>query len=93
MAILNTYTQQPADRLDYDFEYTDFLKGVDAVESAVFAVEPAGMTLSGEVTEPTFTKVWASGGELGKSYKISCTITTAHGRVKQDEIKVRIKEY
>lgn len=90
MAILNTYIQQPIDRLDYDFEYR---APPDFIESAEFSVEPAGLTLDGKIVEPGFTKIWISGGEAGMTYKVSCTITTDKGRIKQDEIKIRVREY
>lgn len=90
MAILNKYTQQPADRWDYDFEYN---VPTDSIEDAVFTVEPAGLILDGKVVMPTFTKIWISGGDVDVTYKVSCTITTTRGRIKQDEIKIRIREY
>lgn len=93
MAILNTFIKQPADRLDYDFDYSVFLAAADSIETAVFTVEPAGLTIDTSLVEPTFTKVWLQGGVVGNTYKVSCTITSAHGRVKQDEIKLRIREY
>ena len=93
MAFLNTFTKQPADRLDYDFDYSAFLLNTDTVISAVFAVEPVGLTLDTQLVEPTFTKVWVTGGTAGNTYKITCTVTTDHGRVKQDEIRIRVKEY
>jgi hypothetical protein len=100
MALLKTHTKQPADRLDYDFDYSQWLSANDEILSAVFSVEslgeetpPAPMTLSGESVTPTYAKVWAVGGAAGEVYKITCTVTTTRGRVKQDEIKIRLKEY
>lgn len=100
MAILKTHTKQPSDRLDYDFDYSQWLSANDEILSAVFAVEsmdgmtpPSPMVVSSEVTAATYTKVWLEGGQAGEIYKVSCTITTTRGRVKQDEIKIRLKEY
>lgn len=93
MTILATYVKQPIDRLDYDFDYSQFLAGADSIESATFLVEPEGLTLDSTVVEPTFTKVWISGGDVGTAYIVNCTVTTAHGRIKQDEIKIRVKEF
>lgn len=93
MSVIATFTKQPIDRLDYDFDYSKFLANTDVVETAEFIVEPEGLYIDAEIVEPTFTKVWVHGGVAGTVYKISCTVTTAHGRVKQDEIKVRVREY
>ena len=104
MTILGTFIKQPADRLDYDFDYSLFLIDVDTLETAVFEVvtlveseteitTPNPLAIDAEVVADTYTKVWVSGGEIGYIYKISCTVTTGHGRVKQDELKIKIKEY
>lgn len=100
MAILKTYTKQPADRLDYDFDYSAWLSVGDELISAVFLIEllegipsEAPMGLTSQVVMPTYTKAWLVGGISGEVYKVSCTVTTARGRVKQDEIKIRLKEY
>ena len=100
MTILKTHTKQPADRLDYDFDYSQWLSVDDEVLSAEFAVESIDgttpidpMFVASQVVTPTYTKVWLEGGKAGEIYKVSCTITTTRGRVKQDEIKIRLKEY
>lgn len=100
MAILKTYTKQPADRLDYDFDYSQWLASDDEVISATFAIAtldgstPADpMDIDSSVVLPTYTKVWLVGGSAGEIYKVTCTVTTSRGRIKQDEIKIRLKEY
>ena len=93
MASLNTFTKQPADRLDYDFDYKAFLLGNDTIIDAVFTAEPVGLGTDTPVVEPKYAKIWVYGGVAGTTYKITCTVTTEHGRVKQDEIKIRVKEY
>ena len=100
MAILKTHTKQPADKLDYDFDYSHWLSSDDEVISATFSVASidgstplSPMTLESSVVRATYTKVWVVGGSAGEIYKVTCTATTARGRVKQDEIKIRLKEY
>ncbi len=104
MTVLATYNKQPSERLDYDFDYSLFLMSADTIESAVFKVEtlvesgevitvPNPLEIDTEIIDTTFTKAWVRGGEIGYTYKISCTATTAHGRTKEDEIKIRVKEY
>lgn len=100
MAILKKYKKQPADRLDYDFDYSLWLAVDDEILSAVVTIENLNAAVSltpvivdSSVTLPKFVKVWLSGGAAGDYYKVSCTITTSRDRVKQDEIKIKVTEY
>lgn len=96
MALIATFEKQPADVLDYDIDYTTWLPDNDAIASAVAVVAPEGgltvdLTL---VTENnTRVKIWVSGGVSGTTYKVEITVTTDDGRVKQDEVRFRVKEY
>jgi hypothetical protein len=91
--ILATYTKQPADVLDYDVEYADFLGGVDALSSVTHAVAPSGLTVSLVSIIDTRVKVWVSGGVNGMTYKVTLVATTADGRVKEADFKIRVKDY
>lgn len=98
MALLGTFTQQPADRLDYDIDYnkaeSPFLSEDDSVASAVCVVTPAtGLTIEAPVVvDGTVVKLWVTDGTAG-TYKAEVTMTTTLGRVKQDEIRFVIKDY
>lgn len=93
MAYLETYQQQPSDNLDYDIEYGEFLSDGDTVVSATKTVEPVGLTVTDPVViSDTRLKVWVTGGTSGSTYKVTVTTTTASGRVKQDELRFRIRE-
>lgn len=84
---------QPDESLDYDLDYTDWLTTGDNVSSATVTVTPAdelAATLV-QINDPR-VKVWLEGGVDGTTYKVSVTMTTADGRVKQDEFKIRVKE-
>jgi len=85
---------QPAESLDYDLDYTDWLTDGDNVQSATAAISPADDTLTATgvyVNDPR-VKVWLAGGTSGQTYKVTVTATTADGRIKQDEFRVRVKE-
>ena len=91
--ILATYTKQPAEVLDYDVEYADFLGGVDTLASVTHAVAPSGLTVSLVSIIDTRVKVWVSGGVNGMTYKVTLVATTADGRVKEADFKIRVKDY
>jgi hypothetical protein len=93
MAILNTHTKQPAEELDYDIEYVDFLSAGDSLLSGTASVSPAGLTVHAPLVVGTGLKVWVSGGSAGTSYKVTVRATTVLGRIKEDELVFKIKEY
>lgn len=96
MALLATYTQQPADVLDYDIDYnadeSPWLLTGDALASAVATVTPVGLTVATPLVVGSKIKLWISGGTTGTTYKVTLTTTTTLGRVKQDELKFKIKD-
>jgi hypothetical protein len=98
MTIIATFSQQPADKLDYDVWYAnapdgtpDWLSANDTIISQVATVAPVGLILDALKTADR-VKLWVSGGTSGVTYKVTLTVTTEAGRVKQDELKFRIKE-
>lgn len=92
MSVLNTFTKQPADVLDYDIEYVGFLSPGDSVLSGVATVEPAGLVVQTPIKVGTTLKLWISGGTHGTKYKVTVTATTALGRTKQDELLFKVKD-
>ena len=96
MTILRRWEQQPADRIDYAFDYANgeppFLENGDTLVSATIAVEPDGLNVSEAPVLDGQARFWVSGGESGKKYKVTCTARTRLGRVKQDEVVFTIKE-
>lgn len=89
---LGTFTKQPVEVKDYDLDYSEWLVAADTVESAEVTVEPAGLTVGSVFTQNKKIKVWLSAGTNGTVYKLTVTMTTANGRVKQDEFKVKVKD-
>ena len=93
MAILNTYIKQPTETLDYDIEYVDFLSDGDSLQAGASSVSPVGLTVHSPLVVGTKLKVWVEGGTVGVTYKVTVQATTALGRVKEDELVFKIKEY
>ena len=95
MAILGVFIKQPQEVLDYDFDYSEWLPVSDTIISAT-AVADAGITLGSTIIDPATQRVvkqWVSGGISGITYKIQITATTAGGRIKEVEFKIRVREY
>lgn len=96
MTILAKFEKQPADIQDFDIDFTEWLTGMSdtAPGPAGLTVEiESGLTLVAQQLLNGVVKVYVSGGTNGVTYKITATVTTAGGRVKQAEIKVKVKEF
>lgn len=96
MAILAKFEKQPSEVQDFDIDYSEWLtaRGDSAPGPTGFVVQvDAGLTLLASTLTDGVVKIWTSGGENGKSYKITAIVTTIGNRVKQAEITVRVKEY
>ena len=88
-------TKQPAELLDYDVTYEDWIPDGDTVVSATVTVTTADDSLTVtkvEIMTP-IVKVWISGGISGTTYKITVLATTAEGRTKEAEFKLRVRDY
>lgn len=101
MSILKKFSKQPSEVQDYDIDFSPWLTGLsDTISSFVATSEP--VTAEGESGIPpaidtsaqagSRIKVWMSGGTDGSASKVTVRVTTAGGRVKEDEIIVRVKE-
>ena len=93
MSILGTFTQQPADRLDYDVYYGSFFPTGDSVASQVTTCD-TGVTATGSINAAADTvKVFVTGGTSGTRYKVTVTATSVAGRIKQSEFYIQVKEF
>ena len=90
--ILGTFIKQPSDTMDYDIDYTDWLTTGDNVSSVVITTE-TGITVDSSFINDPRVKIWLSGGTAGTTYKVTCTMTSADGRIRQDEFKVKVREF
>lgn len=90
--ILGTFSKQPVEVLDYDIDCTDWLVSDDALALATAVSDGAALQVDAVNVYSPRVKVWLSGGTSGSNYKVTVTITTDDGRVKQVEFRVRVKD-
>ncbi len=93
MAVLGSFTKQPADRLDYDIDYSDWLTPGDSLESFTVTVSASSLVVDSTFNNNPRLKIWLSGGVDKQRYKVTVNVTTADGRIKQDEFMVIIKDF
>lgn len=99
--ILGTFRKQPADVLDYDIDFTDWLAAADPDDTL--------QTVSSNVSDITYgsdfvlgastifdsgrqVKVWTSQGNNRDVVKITTLVTTVNGRTKEVDWRLRIRE-
>ena len=91
--MLGTLIKQPADLLDYDIDFSRWLPDDDTILTVTTAVDPAEelAVLSAHVDSP-MVKVWVSGGVNGATYKVTVTVATQGGRIKEVDFKIRVRD-
>lgn len=89
---LATIYKQPGERFSYTANYEDALTTGDNVQSAVASVSPVGLVVDNVGVYDPRVRIWVSGGVDGVIYKVTLNVTTADGRVFQDELVFKIKE-
>lgn len=93
MSILAKFTKQPVEVQDYDIDFTDYLTSQSDTASTHEVVAEPGITVVSSNLTAGVVKVFVSGGVDGGQYKVSASITTAGGRVKQGDILIRVREF
>lgn len=98
---LGKFVKQPAEREAYAIEYEDDLVAGDSIAAdPVVLVEVLGgaldttpLVIAPVTVTATRVTLWVQGGTNGVSYKITVTANTVSGRVLQDEVTLKIKDY
>lgn len=86
--------KQPGETLDYDWNGDDWLAEDDFIVSATSTVSPSGLTIvsTNVFMSGTRVKVLVSGGTHLTKYKVTTTMTTDNGLVKEKEFQLLVKE-
>lgn len=92
---MNLFQKQPGDQLDYDLDFSDWLPDSDAITgvTAVSSVPDELEIVSASVApDSRQVKIWVAGGLDSSTYKVTATVSTFEGRIKELEFKIRVKE-
>lgn len=95
--MLGTTQKQPADQLDYDVDFEKWIPEDDTVTSAIAVAstiddDATPLVVDSVQLSGTIVKVWLSGGTDGQSYTVTVTASTAGGRIKEEEFKIRVRD-
>lgn len=89
----NSYLKDPAARLDYTWDWTDWLADVDDTISAATVTLPTGLTAVGApVVDDTVVTQRVQGGALDSSYRMVCQVTTVGGLIDERSIYLTISD-
>jgi hypothetical protein len=97
---LTTFTKQPNEYLDYDIDYTEWLKPVeDTIDDVQITIEcltdPDDTSLECVSYEYTTSvlKLWIHGGTVDYRYKVTVLLTSVVGRKDESELIFKIKDF
>lgn len=85
------FWKQPAEVLDYDLDFADFIDGTGDTILAVAAVSD-GLYVAGYRVDGNVVKVVLGGGETNEIYKTTVRVTTKT-RVREVDFVVSVKDY
>ena len=77
-------------RLDYSFDFTEWLAAVDDTIISYVLTAETGVTIDTDMLIGGIITAFISGGTVGRSYLITCEITTADGRIDSRSIKIMV---
>ncbi len=91
MSILDTFTQHPDERQDYDLSFQAYLaRHADAIQAAE-VLPVAGLTVGPYAFQGGVVKVFLSGGQPRHRYIVTVRVTTHGGRIRRGSIAIRVK--
>ena len=80
----------PDDFLDYEVDFTAWLAGDTIAGLPIFAVNQGSVVVSNILTANGIVVFWLAGGVSGENCVIDCEITTALGRVGNEQLQILI---
>lgn len=89
---METVYKQPADVLDYDANFERWLPEEASITTIEAKSDIDGINIDAVQNLGQKVKVWVSGGVDRATYKITVTVGTDMGHVKETEFRLRIKE-
>ena len=90
MRVVAVFEKDPQSVLDYEINWTEWLKG-DTIIVSQWTVEEGLIQDSNSFTD-TITTVWFSGGTNQSRYEATNSIITGNGRAADRTIRIKCKE-
>ncbi len=89
---MTRYLKDPEATLDYKFNWLAWLDG-DTIATQVVTIDDGATVESSAITDTnTSVTAFVSGGTVGRSYVLSCKITTVGGRTDERSLTILVAE-
>ena len=88
--LIDVVSKQPRESETYTFDYTDFL-GDDTIATFTCTADSTAIDVQ-SVAVGKYANVKVSAGLDGERYKLTLLMTSSSGRIKEDELKVKVKD-
>lgn len=91
-------SKDPEAQLFYTFDWHEWLSPTDTIVSETYTIaarvnDPNPLVMLSEgIDSDVKTYIELSGGQLGKSYAVSVTVTTANGLIDRRTFKVKVEQ-
>jgi hypothetical protein len=89
---IRKFNKQPIDQDDVEFDFLAYLELRNDLIQSVGVTAEEGLTVLSFAHSEGVVQARIAGGEDGEQYKVSATITTTGGRVKQGDLIIRVRE-
>ena len=80
--------RDPLDRLDYTFDYSNWLVPGDSIATSTWSNAAADLSLFAQSTTSNSTTVWVAGGTAGSTSTVTNIITTINNPARQVERRI-----
>ena len=89
---MSSFAKDPDEKKDYGFNWVPALNG-DTIAGSTWVL-PSGLTEATPAPsfDATTTTIWIEGGTAGENYKVTNRITTAAGRILEEQFTIRLLE-
>ena len=91
--IIGVIIQQPIDKIDYLIDATSIVGVEDELVAFDAHTIPDGLGVIAIINDSHTGTLWVSGGVANTEYKIDMDFTTEKGRIRQDELIVKIEDF
>lgn len=94
---LGKYIKASTERKRYSIDYDNWLDTGELISSKTFSVDPVtspALVIDASAFLPGNRSIafFVNGGVDGKTYKVSVTVTTSGGQVKEDLVQFQVKD-
>ena len=86
------FLKAPDATLDYAFDWREWLEDGESISAYSIKISDTSLVNSNDNQSNGVVTVWLSGGEAGKTYLVTCNITTSYNRTDERTMTIMVEE-